>query len=427
MDQIISPAKYLSGCIRLPGDKSISHRALMMAAIAEGTTEIENLSTGKDVQSTANCLRQLGVKVKQKAGVVQVVGRGLDGLVKPDATLDVGNSGTTMRLLAGILAGHAFTSTIRGDASIQRRPMSRIVKPLRQMGADVQAVKGEFAPLRITGGNLRAISYRMPVASAQLKSCILFAGLYADGTTEVIEPSLTRDHTERMLQTFGAQLNKDGLKSSVSARPQLRAQKIFVPGDLSSAAFFIAAGILGAESELLIENVGINPTRKAFLTILCDLGARIEIINVASMNNELVADILVQSSKLKGLRIPPEKVPQVIDELPVLAVLATQAEGSTEIRGAGELRFKESDRLRAVSRNLHKMGAEVEELEDGWIVHGPVQLQGAELDSYHDHRIAMAFTVAALTARGPSKIRHADCAQISFPEFYDLLQRVRND
>ncbi len=424
MHQKILPVNKISGCIKLPGDKSISHRALMIASIAEGTSEIENLSDGADVQSTANCLKQLGVKIKRKKNITTVSGRGLNGFKPPAMNLDVGNSGTTIRLLSGLLAGQQFTSTITGDDSIQRRPMSRIVKPLTEMGTEIHAVNDEYAPLRINGGNLSPIVYRLPMASAQVKSSILFAGLYANGINEIIEPYQTRDHTERMLQNFGAAIEKEGLKVSVSGPAKLKAQNVFVPGDLSSAAFFIAAAILVKDSDLKIENVGINPTRKAFLSILSEMQANIDIINLANFNNELMADIFVRHSTLKSVKIERSMIPQIIDEIPILAVLATQAEGTTEIRGAGELRYKESDRLQAVTTNLIKMGANVEQTGDDLIINGPVELKHFECDSFNDHRIAMSFTIAALIAKKTSLIKNALCANVSFPGFYEKLKEV---
>lgn len=354
MDQFIAPAKRISGRIQLAGDKSISHRALMIGAVSEGTTEIENLSDGADVLSTAACLKSLGIQIEKKKNRTYVHGKGLFGLREYSGILNAENSGTTIRLLSGILAGQKFSSTITGDETLRKRPMSRIIKPLRQMGAKIDAVNGNFAPLSITGQRLIPITYKLPVASAQVKSCLLFAGLYAEGTTEICEPCPTRDHTERMLQTFGAKIEQDELKVSIAGQANLQAQTIFVPGDLSLAAFFIAAAILIKDSELKIEQVGINPSRTAFLSILSDMGAEIDIVNTASINQELVADIFVRSSTLKGVKVRGAVIPQIIDEIPILAVLATQAQGTTEIQDARELRIKESDRLSTVTYNLKK-------------------------------------------------------------------------
>ncbi len=424
MDKIISPVKKIIGTVRLAGDKSISHRALMIAALAEGVSEIENLSQSADIQSTRDCLKKIGVKIESRNGVTRVFGKGLAGFTQPANILDVGNSGTTMRLLSGLLAAQKFATTLTGDDSIRRRPMSRIVHPLRKMGANIQAENEEYAPLIIYGGKLNPISYRLPLASAQVKSCVLLAGLFADGVTKVIEPQPTRDHSERMLQTFGAQIEKDGPSVSVAGPAKLTAQHVYVPGDLSSAAFLIAATILADGSQLVVEKVGVNPTRRAFLSLLIEMGAEIDITNFANLNNEFFGDVVARSSKLKGMKIGGEIVPQIIDEIPILAVMATQAEGVTEISGAGELRVKESDRLRALSSNLQRMGAQVIEKEDGLMITGPTVLRGAEIDSFRDHRIAMAFAVAGLIAKGETKIQNAECVEISFPGFFEILQEV---
>jgi 3-phosphoshikimate 1-carboxyvinyltransferase len=424
MNYIIRPAQKISGSIEIPGDKSISHRALMIGAISEGETEIENLSNGADVLSTEACLKSLGVRIKKSKPRTVVFGQGLHGLHEPKGILNAGNSGTTIRLLAGILAGQQFPTTITGDESLRRRPMSRIIEPLRKMGAHIEAVDDEFAPLRIKGGNLAPVTYHLPVASAQVKSCLLLAGLYAEGTTEILEPAPTRDHTERMLQNFGASLEKDGLKIRVSGPARLQAQTLLVPGDLSSAAFFIAAAILVRDSELKIEKVGINPTRTAFFSLLNDMGANIDIVNFTPIKNEFMADLFIRPSKLKGIKVAGEIIPQIIDEIPILAVLATQAEGTTEIRDAQELRKKESDRLHAIAFNLKKMGARFEEKEDGIIIRGPVKLKGAAVESFGDHRIAMAFAIAGLIADKETEIKNAECVDVSFPGFFERLTEV---
>jgi 3-phosphoshikimate 1-carboxyvinyltransferase len=421
MDKTLFPVKRINGSIRLPGDKSISHRALMLGAIADGETVVENLSNGEDVRSTADCLQKLGIRIEQEGAKTVINGKGLHGLQESEEALDVGNSGTTIRLLSGILAGQQFTSTLTGDSSIAGRPMSRIIKPLRLMGAEVNARDDNFTPLTITGGHLNSIRYRMPVASAQLKSCLLFAGLYADGTTEVIEKQYSRDHTERMLQTFGVQVARHELSVQLTGPARLTGQTIYVPGDLSSAAFFIAAAILIEGSELVIYNVGVNPTRKAFLSLLSDMGADITIMNVSTLNNEIIADLVVKSSKLQSTRISGALIPQLIDEIPIIAVLATQAEGKTIIQDAGELRLKESDRLATVAANLQILGAEVVESDDGLSITGPQKLKSASIDSYGDHRIAMAFTIAALLTDSPTTIKNAESASISFPGFYAKL------
>lgn len=424
MNYIINPAQKISGLIRLPGDKSISHRALMIGAIAEGTTEIENLAYGADVLSTEISLKSLGVRIKKRKMKTLILGQGLYSLHEPKDFLNVGNSGTTMRLLAGVLAGQPFSASITGDESLKRRPMSRIIQPLRKMGAHIQAVSDEYPPLRIKGGNLAPIIYELPVASAQVKSCLLLAGLYADGTTEIWEPVPTRDHTERMLQNFGALFEKDGLKLCVSGPARLKAQTVYIPGDLSSAVFFIAAAILVRDSELKIEKVGINPTRQAFLSLLSDMGAKIDIFNFISIKNEFMADLIIRYSKLQGVKIGGELIPQIIDEIPILAILSTQAEGITEISNAEELRKKESDRLHALAVNLKKMGVQIEEKEDGLTIQGPVKLKGAEIESFNDHRIAMAFATAGLIAAQETKIKNAECVDVSFPGFFELLQEI---
>lgn len=424
MDKIISACKQINGTVQIPGDKSISHRALMIAALAEGVSEIENLSTSADVRSTLVCLQKLGVKIEVDGRSARVHGAGLNGFSQPTGNLDVGNSGTSIRLLSGLLAGQNFESTLTGDDSVRRRPMSRIVQPLRQMGATIHAESDEFPPLTIRGGKLTPISYLMPVASAQVKSCILLAGLFADGQTRVTEPSPTRDHSERMLMNFGAQIEKDSGAVIVRGPAKLTAQHVYVPGDLSSAAFLIAAAISSKNSRVVVENVGVNPTRRAFLSILMDMGAEIEIMNFAAINNEFYADVAARSAMLSGIKISGDIVPQIIDEIPILAILATQANGVTEISGAAELRVKESDRLRALSSNLLKMGAEVTETQDGLLISGPSRLRGAEIESFHDHRIAMAFTVAGLIAEGETIIRNAECVDVSFPGFFETIQEI---
>lgn len=424
MRQRIDPAKKISGKIRIHGDKSVSHRALMLAAIAEGSSQIVNLNNGADVGSTILCLRKLGVKIEIEEGHTTVQGRGLRGLVNPGEPLSVGNSGTTIRLLSGILAGQGFTTTVTGDESIQRRPMARIAKPLSEMGAGVRLTNGEFAPIIIEGGALVPIKYKQPVASAQVKSCLMFAGLYADGETDIQEPATSRDHTERMLSVFGTRVRKNGLGVSVTGPAQLRGRKISIPGDFSSAAFFIAAATLLKDSEIVLENVGINPTRRAFLDLIREMGANVAITNVENINNEPVADICVKSSHLKGVVVAGDMIPQLIDEIPILAVLATQAEGKTEIRDAGELRHKESDRLNSIAFNLRKMGAEIIESEDGFSIYGSTPLKCAELDSFKDHRIAMAFAVAALLADEESVIKDSECVDISYPGFFEDLKEA---
>ncbi len=424
MQKIITPVSTLDGTITLPGDKSISHRSLIISAIAEGRSEIENLSPGQDVQSTRLCLESMGVEITDEEHIVVVNGVGLTGLKNPHKVLDIGNSGTTMRLISGVLAGQDFASVLTGDDSIKQRPMSRIIKPLRQMGVEISAKKDEYAPIKIQGGEVNAIEYQVPIASAQVKSCVMFAGLFAHGRTVINEKAVTRDHSELMLSRFGASVQKEGLRVSVDGPARLQPQQVFVPGDISSAAYFIAAALLVPDGSLLVKNVGINPTRRALLELLADLGADIDIINVRTIENELMADLFVKHSKLKGMKIEGAVIPQVIDELPILAVLATQAEGVTEISDAEELRFKESDRLRSMSFNLQRMGATVKEKKDGLIIEGNASLIGAEIETFHDHRIAMSFAIAGLVANSETHIKGANCANISYPDFYNILEEI---
>ncbi|MBC7186061.1 MAG: 3-phosphoshikimate 1-carboxyvinyltransferase [Calditrichaeota bacterium] len=423
MDREIRPGGALRGTVRVQGDKSISHRALICGAIAEGRTRIRNLCPGKDVQSTMSCLQALGVPIRVRGSEAIVDGVGLRGLRPPSAVLDAGNSGTTMRLLAGVLAGQRFAASITGDESLRRRPMARVIEPLSMMGARIESTPGGFAPLHIRGNRLKAISYAMPVASAQVKSAVLLAGLFAEGKTEVMEPAPTRDHTERMLPHFGVPISVDGRAVAVWGPARLQAASVEVPGDISSAAFFLAAAAVVEGSSLRVEGVGINPTRSGVLEVLRDMGARLALEEKAE-SWEPVADVLVEAGPLQAVEIEGALVPRLIDELPVLAVVATQAEGVTHIRGARELRVKESDRIRAVAANLRAMGAEVEELEDGLVIPGPQKLKGAVVDSFGDHRIAMSFAVAGLLADGPTVIRQAECVDISFPGFFALLEEL---
>ncbi len=421
MHTTISPVHSIRGRLKVPGDKSISHRALMLAAIAEGESRIEGLATGADVQSTKTCMQQLGAEIESSANALIVKGRGLAVLRAPAHALDAGNSGTTMRLLSGILATRPCTATLIGDASLSRRPMRRIIAPLELMGAKIEATAAGTAPLTIHGGKLNGIAYALPVASAQVKSCVLFAGLEAEGETVVIEPSATRDHSERMLKAFGAQITCATNRVSIR-RSALHGMDISVPGDFSSAAFLIAAALLLSNSEVLLANVNVNPTRIAWLEVLKSMGATLTLEATRGENFEPIADLRVRSQRLHGVRVNEALVPQLIDEIPILAVLATQAEGETIITGAKELRVKESDRLTALATNLRAMGASVEELPDGLIIHGPTRLHGARLDSFHDHRIAMAFAIAGLCADSPTTIQHSECADISFPGFFELLR-----
>ncbi|PYV17984.1 MAG: 3-phosphoshikimate 1-carboxyvinyltransferase [Acidobacteria bacterium] len=422
--QTVSPAKRVQGEIQLPGDKSISHRLAVLGAIAEGPTEIHFFSPSADCASTLECLKALGVRVERHSDVVTLQGAGLEGLKQPPTALDAGNSGSTMRMLSGILAGQPFQSTLAGDASLSGRPMQRVIEPLAQMGARIGSKDGGLPPLDIQGGTLHAIRYELPVPSAQVKSAVLFAGLFVEGTTEVVEPSATRDHTEIALEQMGAKIGRHGRTIAVRGRAKLQGRKLYVPGDVSSAAFFIAAALLVENADLVIHHVGLNPTRTALLDLLVPMGARIKVTNAESLHGELLGDLRVESSKMRGGEIPEAAVPSLIDELPMLAVLGTQTEHGISFRGARELRVKESDRIAAVAENLRRTGAEVEEFPDGLRVAGRQKLRGAELDPHGDHRIAMAFAVAGLVAEGETVIRDSACVGISYPDFFKVLASI---
>jgi len=409
----------------VPGDKSISHRAVMFGALAEGTTTIEGFLPGADCLSTIDCFRRMGVKIEQAGDRVTVYGKGWYGLEEPSQHLDVGNSGTTIRLMAGILATQPFHAVMEGDESIAKRPMRRVIGPLRQMGAKIDGRKdGEYTPLSIRGGGLQGISYQSPVASAQVKSAILLAGLQAKGVTSVTEPQLSRDHTERMLQAFGVKVVRDGLTVSVEGGQTLTGRAIRVPGDISSAAFLIAAVMMVPGSSLLIENVGVNPSRTGIIDVVRAMGGRIELQNERIVNEEPVADLLVTHSELRGIEIGGEIIPRLIDEIPVIAVMATRANGRTVIRDAEELRVKETDRIATVASQLSKFGASVTPTPDGLIVEGATQLTGAAIDSMGDHRIGMAMAIAGLAAEGETVIANDAAINVSFPGFADLLARI---
>jgi 3-phosphoshikimate 1-carboxyvinyltransferase len=429
--QAIHPAKFLSGSVQMPGDKSISHRYAMLAALAEGTSELRNFAAAADCHSTLGCMRALGADVKVDKTTVRVTGHGLRGLKSSWRALDAGNSGTTIRLLSGILAGQEFKTTISGDDSLQKRPMKRVVGPLREMGAEIKAREDNFAPLEIRGGNLHAIEYRMPMASAQVKSAVLLAGLFAKGETIVTEPARTRDHTELALEEFGAAIERNARVTRIygagsNGSIKLQARDLDVPGDISSAVFFIAAASLFPESSILIQNVGLNPTRTAILDVFVQMGASIQIHSVQSSHGEVIGDLAVKGTSLKGGVISGGQIPLVIDELPMLAALGPYTEEGIEICDAGELRVKESDRIAALAENLRKMGASVEERPDGLKVGGRSagKLHGAEIEPHGDHRIAMAFAIAGLAADGTTTVRDAECAGVSFPTFYEDLNRV---
>ena len=422
MELVISPAGRLRGRVRVPGDKSISHRAALIGALARGDTVIHDFLHADDCLHTVSCLRALGVGIEDEGSRLIVRGMGPRWRA-PMTPLDAGNSGTTMRLLAGILAGQPFQTELTGDASLRTRPMDRIVEPLSRMGARIVASgDGRFPPLRITGGSLRGITYTLPVASAQVKSAVLLAGLLAEGPTTVVEPTPTRDHTERMLAAFGAPIRRDGDRVSVTAAA-LRGNEVRVCGDISSAAFLLAAAAAMPGSELTVEHVGLNPTRTGFLDVLRALGAEVDVRQTGEDSGEPVGAVTVRGQRLRGVRVGGSLIPRVIDELPVLCVIATAAEGETVISDAAELRVKESDRIAVIARGLRALGGEVEERPDGLTVYGS-RLRGGRVGSAGDHRIAMAFAVAGLLAGGPVTVEGAESIKVSFPEFGRVLQEV---
>ena len=415
---IFKKSTPLRGELAVPGDKSISHRAVMLGALAKGTTSVTNFLKGADCLSTISCFEKMGIEIEQLPSEILIHGKGLHGLNAPETILDAGNSGTTTRLLSGILAGQAFCTTLTGDASIQKRPMTRIITPLSQMGGKIESLSDNgCAPLKITGHPLKPIHYLSPVSSAQVKSCVLLAGMYADGITKVTEPYLSRNHSELMLRSFGADVISEGTTAAITGNPVLEGQNVIVPGDISSAAYFIAAGLLIPGSEILIKDVGINPTRDGILKVCADMGADIQLLNKREYGKEPVADILVKHSELKATVIEGALIPTLIDELPMLAVMAAFAQGTTVIRDAQELKVKESNRLDIIV-HLSAMGADIIPTEDGMEIHGGKPLKGAVLDSYMDHRIAMSFAVAGMAADGETEILNASCVDISYPEFY---------
>jgi 3-phosphoshikimate 1-carboxyvinyltransferase len=423
---IVRPARNIRGSVQLPGDKSISHRYAMLAGIAEGASRLENYSTGADCASTLSCMRALGVNWERAGNVIEVQGKGLT-LSAPSQALDCGNSGSTMRMLSGIVSGQVFTSEMIGDESLSRRPMERVIKPLTAMGAKIESQQGK-PPLRISGGSLQPIDYKMPVASAQVKSCVLFAGLYADGETRVEESLRTRDHTEVALRAFGVHLDRKSVDSGSEVRirggQRLHGVEARIPGDLSSAAFFLCAAGLFPGSHLLIPNLLMNPTRARLLDVLMQMGLRISVTQLDEVNGELVGSLQVEGASFKGGLIAGGDSAALIDEIPVLAAIAPLTEQGIEVRDAKELRVKESDRISAVASNLRRMGAQVEEREDGLKIPGRQSLRGAEIDSQSDHRIAMAFAVAALRAEGETLISGAEAAAISFPAFFQVLEEL---
>lgn len=425
-DTTISSTNVLSGEAFVPGDKSISHRALLLASIAEGESKIKGVSVSQDVQSTISCLRKLGVSIRRNKTNVTIQGKGREGLSQPKSVLNAANSGTTMRLMTGILSAQEFTSQIDGDESLRKRPMRRIIDPLEQMGAQIES-HNYRAPLKIIGRRLRAIDYASPVASAQVKSAIILAGLYARGITRVTERSASRDHTERMLGEFGVKAQYSMGGAGVRGPAHLKACDIDIPKDISAAAFFLVAACLIPDSEIEIKNVGINPTRIGILDALSSMGARIKRINEQMINNEPRADLVAKFSSLHATTLQGSIIPNIIDEIPILSIAATQANGTTIVRDAKELRIKESDRIKAIANNLKKMNAKVKESKDGLLITGPTELSGATIDSYGDHRIAMSFAIAGLIAKGETVIQNPDCVEISFPDFFETINEIRND
>lgn len=426
MDLKILNAKKLCGQLEVPGDKSISHRAVMLGSLAGGITRVKHFLMGADCLSTIECFRAMGAEFTQESpDTIVVKGKGLHGLDEPRDVLNVGNSGTTIRLMSGILAGQKFFSTVTGDASIRKRPMGRVAEPLRQMGARIWGRnKGSLAPLAIQGGELSPINFASPVASAQVKSSILLAGLYANGQTIVSEPQKSRDHSERMLVYLGADLEVADLAVKITGNPQLEGREVFVPGDISSAAYFMVAAAVTPGADIRINRVGINPTRTGIIDVLRKMGATIQILNEQLLNEEPVGDILVKGGELRGIVIDGEIIPRLIDEIPVITVAAAKAQGETLIRDAGELKVKETNRIATVISEFNKMGAEIEELPDGMRIKGATTFKGAVCDSHGDHRIAMSLAVAGLLAKEGTMIRGAECIDVSFPGFERLLLEI---
>ncbi|MGN0409562.1 MAG: 3-phosphoshikimate 1-carboxyvinyltransferase [Candidatus Fimousia sp.] len=421
----LTRTKGLHGTISIPGDKSISHRSIMFGSIAEGTTTIRNFLMGADCLATIDCFRSMGIAIDVSDEVVTVHGKGLHGLTKPDKTLDVGNSGTTTRLISGILSGQDFDVTLSGDESLNSRPMKRIMTPLNAMGANITSVHNNgCAPLSIKGSKIKAFHYDSPVASAQVKSAVLLAGLYGDGPTSVTEPAVSRNHTELMLQSFGVDVRCEGKTATVYPPETMTGQDIVVPGDISSAAYFIVAGLITPDSQITMKHVGINPTRDGIIKVCQAMGADITLSNVQDDNGEPTADITVKSSKLHGTVIGGDLIPTLIDELPIIAVLACFAEGETVIKNAEELKVKESNRIDLMVNNLVRMGADAIATEDGMIIHGGKPLHGISINCKYDHRIAMTFSIAGINADGETVIEDAQCVDVSYPTFYDTLKQL---
>ncbi len=426
MNKNISQAKSLKGEITVAADKSISHRAVIFSALARGKSVIRNLLQAEDIQSTCRCMKDLGADIQEINNTLIINGGGLQGLKEPDRVLDCGNSGTTMRLLTGLLSAQSFFSVLAGDHSLNHRPMRRVIEPMQLMGAELQGRQGgNYPPLAIKGKKLKGIEYLSPVASAQVKTTIMLAALNADGVTEIWEPEKSRDHSENMLAAMGASIKVDGLRIHLQPGKELSAQEFQVPGDISAAAFFLVAATIVPGSELKIYNVGVNPTRTGIIDILQQMGANIKLEDQRTIGGEIMADIIVTAAQLKGVKIAGEVIPRLIDELPVLAVAMAVAEGESEVREAGELRIKETDRIAAICSELGKMGVAITELEDGFRIKGKEQpLKGAKVDSHGDHRIAMSLAVAALVAEGETTISNAGAVDISFPTFWDTLDKI---
>jgi 3-phosphoshikimate 1-carboxyvinyltransferase len=418
----------LNGVLKIPGDKSISHRAVMFGSIAHGKTVIRNFLTGEDCLSTIDCFRKMGVSITQTGDYVEVIGKGFEGLKEPIEILDVGNSGTTTRLILGILAGAPFHSCLIGDNSIAKRPMNRVTVPLREMGAQIDGRQdGEYTPLSIRGGQLTPINYQSPVASAQVKSAILLAGINGNGTTSVVEPSKSRDHTERMLRAFGCEIDEDELTVSINGGQALTATEVVVPGDISSAAFFLVAGAITPNSSITLKDVGMNPTRTGIIDVLQQMGANLVIDNKRTVNYEPVADLTITTSDLKGIEIGGDIIPRLIDEIPIIALLATQAEGHTIIKDASELKVKETNRIETVVNELTKLGAIIESTEDGMIITGTnATLQGNTVKSYGDHRIGMMLAVASCISDGEILLENPDAIAVSYPTFFEHLGALSN-
>jgi len=423
--QLKTNLSSLQGEISIPGDKSISHRAVMFGAMAEGKTTINHFLAGEDCLSTISCFEKMGVSIKREDEYVEVEGKGIEGLSEPTSILDVGNSGTTTRLMLGILAGVPFHTSLIGDESIAKRPMSRVTVPLRSMGAKIDGREhGQYTPLSTRGGALKAIHYHSPVASAQVKSAILLAGLHAEGTTKVTEPFTSRDHTERMLRAFGVDVEVDGTTVSIEGGQSLRGTDVYVPGDISSAAFFLVAGAIVPNSRIVLKNVGLNPTRTGIIDVLQQMGARLTISNERIQNGEPIGDLTIETSQLKGIEIGGDLIPRLIDEIPVIALLATQANGKTVIKDAEELKVKETNRIDTVATELSKLGASVTPTADGLIIEGKTALQSGEVDSYGDHRIGMMLAVAAAIATGEVTLMRSEAIHVSYPTFFEDLDKL---